>query len=95
MSVRDRAELQAILDDIAYTCGATLETLELPDKFSCVAIREHRCFDPIERLYYAADFEPICIYCAAVTEDQQDLTRYPMCSECLSDKEPICKRNKN
>ncbi len=65
------------------------------DKFRCVVIREHRCFDPIERLYYAADFEPICIYCAAATEDQQDLTHYPMCSECLSDKEPICKRNKN
>ena len=50
LTVRDRAELQAILDDVAFTCGATLETLDLPEKFSCVAIREHHCFEPIEKL---------------------------------------------
>ena len=94
LSVSDRAELQATLDDVAYTCGATLDMLDLPEKFSCVAIKEHQCFEPIEKLYYAADFESICVYCATVTEDQ-NTSHYPMCSDCLKDKEPILKRSKS
>ena len=33
LTVRDKAELQAILDDVAFTCGATLDTLDLPESF--------------------------------------------------------------
>ena len=63
-----------MIDDISYTCGATLQELDLPDKFSCVYVREHNYFDTIEKLYYSAGFEPICIYCAA--EDVEDCNEF-------------------
>lgn len=83
LSVQDKTEIQSFLDDIAYTCGATLQDLNLPEKFSCVYIREHSCSDPVEKLYYSAGYAPICIYCAE--EDVEDSDEYyPICSTCLS-----------
>ena len=78
---------------MTYTCGATLQELDLPDKFSCVYVREYNCFDPIEKLYYSAGLEPICIYCAA--EDVEDCNDfYPKCSAC-SDRPLVKKRSYN
>ena len=88
LSAQDKTEIQSVIDDISYTCGATLQELDLPDKFSCVYVREHNCFDPIEKLYYSAGFEPICIYCAA--EDVEDCN--PKCSAC-SDRPLVKKRS--
>ena len=34
-------EIQSFFDDIAYICGATLQDLNLFEKFSCIIIREH------------------------------------------------------
>jgi hypothetical protein len=58
----DRRELQSILDDFTYTCGSKLHDV-LPEKYSLVEIRDHSCHDPIEKLYYSAMYEPLCIYC--------------------------------
>ena len=69
LSIQDKTEIQSFLDDIAYTCGSTLQDLNLPEKFSCVYISEHSCSDPNEKLYYSAVYEPICIYCA----DEEDI----------------------
>jgi len=55
LSVRDKKQLQDILADIAYTCGATLEELDLPDNLKSVVVRVHNCYDPVEKLYYSAD----------------------------------------
>ena len=54
-------------------------------------IREHNCFDPVEKLYYSAGFEPICIYCAAEGVEERD-GFYPKCSAC-SDKPLVKKRS--
>ena len=35
LSAQDKTEIQSVIDDISYTCGATLQELDLPDKFSC------------------------------------------------------------
>ena len=59
-----RTQLQQVLDDYTYTCGAKLEDLNLGDTFKEVEVRDHLCGDPIEKLYYSAGFEPICVYCA-------------------------------
>ena len=56
-------------------CGATLQELDLPDKFSCIHVREHNCLDPVEKLYYSAGYDPICIYYAA--EDLEQYEFYP------------------
>ena len=29
------------------------------------ALFEHNCYEPVEKLYYSADLEPICIYCSS------------------------------
>ena len=43
--------------------------LDLPDKFDCVYVREDNL-----KLYYSADFDPVCIYCAAeAAEDTQKI----------------------
>ena len=91
LSVQDKTAIQSLIDDISYTCGGTLQELELPDKFSCVFVKAHNCFDPLEKLYYSAGFEPICIYFAA--EDVEDCDDfYPKCSPC-SDRPLVKKRS--
>ena len=88
LTKEQRIYLQDLSDDGLYTCGATLKDLNLPEEFQFVDV--HDCYDPIEKLYYSAKFDPICIYCAAdqpFTSDDQ----YPQCSNC-KDKEPIRKK---
>ena len=55
LSVRDKKQLQDILADTAYTCGATLEEIDLPDHLKSVMVRVHNCYDPVEKLYYSAE----------------------------------------
>uniref|UniRef100_A0A1X7UMC9 Uncharacterized protein n=1 Tax=Amphimedon queenslandica TaxID=400682 RepID=A0A1X7UMC9_AMPQE len=66
---------------IYSNCGSKLSELNLPEEFKYVEIRSHSCGDPIEKLYYAAKLEPICIYCGK----EQPYTvpdEYPQCSHC-------------
>lgn len=65
LSVGERSTLQSILEDVSYTCGASFDDLSLPESLSCVVVRDHRCGDVIEALYYSAGFEDICVHCAA------------------------------
>ena len=51
-----------------------------------MAIREHHCYEPIETLYYGADFESKCINCAAI--------RAPDFIILCVQKEPISKRHR-
>ena len=74
-------ELQGLLDDISYSCGASLSELNLSSKLKKVCVRDHRCSDPIEKLYYSCDFEPICYWCAS-DEVSEDPEYYPVCSVC-------------
>ena len=37
------SKLQSILDDVSYTCGASLEDLDLPESLQGVVIRDHCC----------------------------------------------------
>lgn len=88
LSAQDKTDIQSVIDDIIiylwhYTAG-----IDLPEKFLCIYVREHNCFDPVEKLYYSAGFDPICIYC--VTEDVEDCNGFY--SKC-SDKPSIKKRS--
>ena len=40
--------------DLSYSCGATMDDVDLPYNLKCVEIRSHCCSDLIERLYYSA-----------------------------------------
>ena len=96
LSIKEKEELQRVFDDVSYICGGTIQELDLPEKFSCVFVREHNCFEPVEKLYYSAGYDPICIHCAS--EDATELIEtdhhYPICLTCRKEKEPIAKRKK-
>ena len=57
------AKLQQLLNDHSYSCAAKLQDLHLGDEFKDVEIRDRACGDTIEKLYYSAGFEPVCVYC--------------------------------
>ena len=64
LTARQRNELEGIIADVSYSCGATTDDLILPDTLKSVAIRSHNCSDPIEKIYYSAyKDDPICIHC--------------------------------
>ena len=74
-------ELGKILDDVSYTCGVSFSDLELPGRLKNICVRDHKCRDPIERLYYSCDFEPICINCASQNV-QPSAEYFPLCPDC-------------
>ena len=61
---REKADLQAAIDDISFTFVVPLQDQQLPGRLSEVYTRELSCGEPIEKLYYTAKCTPICIYCA-------------------------------
>ena len=89
-----RKTLEAILDDVSYSCGASFEDIEFLDGLESVCIRDHNCGDPVERLYYSAEYDAVCYYCASknvTSEVPPDV--YPLCRNCIS-KEHVKKRSK-
>lgn len=82
-------ELQLFLDDFTYTCGSKLVDLLPPEEYKYVEIRDHSCNDPIEKLYYSAKYEPLCIYCG-MEEPFTSSSSYPQCANCIN--KPIIKK---
>ena len=80
---QQKEDLQRLLDDYMYSCGASLKDLNLPPEFNKVDLRDHDCFDHIETLYYSAKYQPICVYCA---QDQPFTSekKFPLCHNCES-----------
>lgn len=89
LTLPEKRQLQAVLEDVSYSCGATFHELDLPDSLACVHVLEHNCYDPVEPLYYAAGFDPICVYCASEMEDLGTSEHYPMCESCQDKEEKI------
>lgn len=52
LSRSQRTQLQQVLDDHTYTCGAKLVELNLGNSFKEVEVRDHLCGDPVKKLYY-------------------------------------------
>ena len=89
LTKKERSDLQAAIEEISYTCGAQLQELELPGRLKDVYVRDISCEDSIEKLYYSAKYDPICVYCAASINSVPS-DRYPQCPSC-SDKPVISK----
>ena len=96
LSIAARSTLQSILEDISYTCGSSLHDLDLPDSLSSVVIHSHQCEDAIEKLYYSAGYEDICIFCATSSDLVESLpdSVYPICSSCRETNKPVKRRQK-
>ena len=83
----ERELLQQRLDGLMYTCGASLEDLYLDPPLNEVYVRDVCCLDHIEKLYYSAGYEPICIYCACEVDGNAECSEcFPQCSECKQPK---------
>ena len=65
----------------ASTCGALLLDLEFPGRLKNVCIKDHRCNDMIEKLYYSYGFEPICFNCGCDVTSTDDSNYLPMCND--------------
>ena len=89
LTLQERQQLQTLFEDLSYSCGATLQELDLPDSLSCTHALEHNCYDPVEPLYYVAGFDPICVYCGS--EEVQDSSTSESCPtcDCCQVKDPI------
>ena len=61
--------LERQLDSLMYTCGASLQDLKLRPPLDEVYVRDVTCADHIEKLYFSAGYEPICIYCAGAVDE--------------------------
>ena len=63
---QERNRLQRALDDMSFSCGAALQDAEIPTEVAdIVYVKKMHCHEPIERLYYAAGFNDICVHCGA------------------------------
>lgn len=61
----DKEQLQHVLDGMSFSCGAKLQDADILSTLKDVVfVRPLACEEPIEKLYYSAKFEDICIYCA-------------------------------
>ena len=86
-----RQELESLLEDDTFSCGAAFSDLELLSVLSEVCARDLQCYDPVEKLYYSMNYNPICIYCCA-EENQVTKDRYYSQCESCQDKVPVKKR---
>ena len=93
LSGKECEDLQRILEDYSFTCGAPLQDLELAGRLANVYSRDLACYQPIEKLYYTAKYDtakydPICVYCAEPVESSPNSECYPQCQGC-QEKPPI------
>lgn len=86
----EKVELERSLDSLSFSCGASLQDADIPLQMKeQVYVRTLSCGEPIEKLYYAAKFTDICIYCSSLVPPWNDGERhYPQCASCAS-KAPI------
>ena len=80
----EKEELERALADMSFSCGAQLQDADIPVHLKeTVYVRQMSCEEPIERLYYSAKYEDICVYCAASVPPWSDNeSHYPQCSNC-------------
>ena len=89
----EASKLNAALDGLSFSCGSPLQDLDLEDCIqSEVYVQDLQCGEPVEPLYYAANFQDICVYCCEeVTRDSMTQEYYPQCEDC-QDKQKILKK---
>ena len=89
-------KLRGTLDDLSFSCGADLQEAGLPSELDGVVyVKKMYCNEPIERLYYSANFDDICVYCAGDVPPWSNTEEfYPQCDNC-ADKPRIANVKKS
>jgi len=66
---------------LSFSCGAQLQDSDLPDYL--VFVRKLACENPVEKLYYSAKFEDMCIHCSGAVDPCSDTEPfYLQCKAC-------------
>ena len=95
--VAEKRLLESVLDGLSFSCGSPLQEadLDLPEQLqSVVSVRELQCGDPVEALYYSADYTDICVHCSSDIEVNETLPEFfPQCTECAG--KPTISRKKS
>ena len=90
--------LESALDGLSFSCGSPLQEadLELPEQLlSVVFVRDLQCNDPVEALYYSADYTDVCVHCSNDIETTETPPEYfPQCEDC-ADKQKITRSPRN
>ena len=87
----EKKELEKALDGMSFSCGAQLQDSDIPEYLKDVVfVRKISCEDPIEKLYYSAKFEDICVYCSGPVPPWSDTAR-----GILSSMQKLCRETKN
>ena len=75
--------LEHALDGLSFSCGSLLQEADLPQELqSVVHVRNLQCHDPVESLYYSADYEDICVYCSQELPSASRSEYFPQCEDC-------------
>jgi len=90
LTSQEKVQLERSLDNMSFSCGANLQDADIPPQIKeHVCVRNLSCGEPIEKLYYAAKFTDICIYCGSLVCPWNDTEQfYPQCESCAS-RSPI------
>lgn len=79
-----------------FSCGSLLQDAELPEGLQDVVfVRSMNCGEPIEALYYSANYADICIYCSAdlpLTMSKNE--HFPQCDDCSLKPNIPCRSTK-
>ena len=89
LSAKKREQLQDVIQDVSYSCGASIDDLILPESLASIGIKKHSCSDHVEKLYYTfyGSDDPICIHCGSSTEltlPKSSELFYPYCRDSAS-----------
>lgn len=58
----ERLEVERGLNGLSFSCGAQLQDSNSPDHLKKIVLtRKLACEDPVEKLYYSAKYEDMCI----------------------------------
>ena len=89
----ERKLLNHALDGLSFSCGSPLQEADLPKELQSIAfVRGLQCHDPVETLYYSANYEDICVYCSENMPSDSCTEYFPQCEEC--EQKPKIRRKK-
>ena len=84
LKAQEKQLLEHALDGLCFSCGSLLQDAELPEGLQDVVfVRSINCGEPIEALYYSANYVDICVYCSAdLPLAMLKNEHFPQCDDC-------------
>ena len=86
----EKQAMERVLDGLSFSCGSELQDADIPpDLKDVVYVKKLQCTEPVEKLYYSANLQDICIHCSEeMPESEESQEYYPQCSNCSKPRIP-------